>query len=155
MTTDILHKIHIVLLRNPNHFDNIMLWSAFQLCFFGFLRSGEITIPNASAYDPSVHLNYADIACDNPSSPTMLRICIKASKTDPFRHGVNICIGNTSNSLCPVSALLNYLIIRGSAPGLLFHFSDNSPLTKSRFTTKFRELLTLAGVDCSLYAGHI
>ena len=58
VTPTILHKIHQVLLCNPNDFNNIMLWSAFLLCFFRFLRSGEITIPDASSYDPSVHLNF-------------------------------------------------------------------------------------------------
>ena len=108
-----------------------MIWSAFLLCFFGFLRSGEITIPDASSYDPSVHLNFNDIAADIPQSPNKLKIRIKASKTDPFRQGVNIYIGKTNNSLCPVSALLNYLIMRGTAPGLLFRFKNGSPLTKA------------------------
>ena len=154
VTPTILHKIHQVLLRKPNDFNNIMLWSAFLLCFFGFLRSGEITIPDASAYDPSVHLNFNDIAADNPNSPKILRIRIKASKNDPFRQGVNIHIGRADNPLCPVSALLNYFIVRDTAPSLLFHFNDNTPLTKSRFTAKFRELLSLASIDCKLYAGH-
>jgi hypothetical protein len=126
----------------------------FPALFSGFLRSGEITIPDTSAYDPSVHLNFNDIAADNPTSPKILRICIKASKTDPFRQGVNIHIGRTENSLCPVSAILNYLIACGTAPGLLFHFNDNTPLTKSKFTAKFRELLVLAGTNSKLYAGH-
>ena len=132
----------------------MMLWYAFLLCFFGFLRSGAITVPDSSSYDPSVHLNFNDIAADNPNSPSILQIRMKASKTDSFRHGVNIHIGKTSNYLCPVSALLNYLIVRGSAPGLLFHFCDSTPLTKSKFTAKFRELLSLAGIDCANYAGH-
>ena len=131
-----------------------MLWSAFLLCFFGFLHSGEITIPDTSACDPSLHLNFNDIAVDNPASPKILRIFMKASKTDPFCQGVNIHIGRTDNSLCPVSALLNYLIVRGTAPGLLFHFNDNAPLTKSKFIAKFRELLLLTGTNSKLYAGH-
>ena len=39
VTPTILHKIHQVLLRKPNNFDNIMLWSAFLLCFFGLIPS--------------------------------------------------------------------------------------------------------------------
>ena len=111
VTTDIPQRIHQVVLRGPDNFDNIMLWYAFLLCFFSFLRSGEITIPDTSSYDPSVHLSFYDIAADNPSSPTIIQVRIKASKTDPFRHGVNIHIGRTNNSLCHVSALLNYLIV--------------------------------------------
>ena len=141
-----------MLLHNPTDFDNIMLWSAFLLCFFGFLRSGEITIPDASSYDPTVHLNFQDISIDNPNDPQIICVKIKASKTDPFRQGVNVHIGRTNNAVCPVTALLSYLIIRGPAPGLLFHFRDNSPLTKSRFTTKFRNLLSQAGISSALYS---
>lgn len=31
--------------------DHIMLWAACLLCFFGFLRSGEITVPSNSMFD--------------------------------------------------------------------------------------------------------
>lgn len=54
----------------------------------------------------------------------------------------------------PLPSIFNYLIVCGTAPGLLFHFSDNTPLTKSKFTAKFSELLSLAGIDSKLYAGH-
>ena len=131
-----------------------MLWAAFLMCFFGFMHSGEVTIPDSSSYDSSVHLNFADIAFDNSSSPNMVRITLKCSKTDPFQQGVSIHIGKTGHTLCPVTALLNYLMIRGNSTGLLFHFKDNTPLTKSKFTSKFRDLLTQAGMDSSLYAGH-
>ena len=36
--------------------DHIMLWAAMLLCFFGFLRSGEITVPLAQEFDPSYHV---------------------------------------------------------------------------------------------------
>ena len=70
-----------------------MLWEAATLCFFGFLRSGEITIPNNSNYDPSAHLNFSDISVDNSAMPSIIQVRIKASKTDPFRQGVNIHMG--------------------------------------------------------------
>ena len=154
VTPAILLKIQGILLQNPSDFDNIMLWAAFLLCFFGFLRSGEITIPSLQSYDPSVHLNFSDIATDNLLPPNIMQVTIKASKTDPFCHGMSVYIGRSKNSLCPVSALLNYLTVRGSNPGMLFHFHDNTPLTKSRFTSRFRDLLKLAGLDDTSYAGH-
>ena len=151
VTIEVLRKIHSILLLDPNNFDNIMLWAAFLLCF---LRSGEVTIPDQNSYDPQVHLNFQDVSADNSASPSLLSIRIKASKTDPFRHGVSVCVGKTNNSLCPVSAILAYLVARGNKPGLLFYFRDGTPLTKARFTQKFRQLLTQAKFDCSLYAGH-
>ncbi len=154
VTPSILLKIQEVMLQNPSDFDNIMLWSAFSLCFFGFLRSGEITVPNLQSYDPSVHLNYSDISADDAHHPSIIQVKIKASKTDPFRHGISIHIGKTNNSLCPVSALLSYLSIRGNHPGLLFHFKDSTLLTKPKFTAMFRDLLRQAGIDAPSYAGH-
>ena len=124
-----------MLIRDPKDFDNIMLWAASLLCF---LRSGEITIPAATAYDPTVHLNFADIAVTNPSVPSIIQVKIKASNTDPFRQGVLIHIGKTGCQLCPVQALLNYLTIRGRSPGPLFHSQHRSPSTKAAFTSRFR-----------------
>ena len=63
-------------------------------------------------------------------------------------------LGKTDNDLCPVTALLAYLAIRGSGPGFLFLFSDRRPLTKQRFIQRVRQALSAIGVDSSQYAGH-
>ena len=42
-----------------------------MVCFSAlFLGSGEITIPDTSVYDPSVHLNFNDIAAQPMTEPT-------------------------------------------------------------------------------------
>ena len=46
------------------------------------------------------------------------------------------------------------MVVRGNSPGMLFRFQDGTPLTKSRFTQKFRQLLSQAGMDPTMYAGH-
>ena len=74
VTPSILLKEHSILQFNPTEFDYIMIWAASLVYFFGFLRSGEITIPSLSAYEPSVHLNRADIAVNNPNNPTIIQI---------------------------------------------------------------------------------
>ena len=75
-------------------------------------------------------------------------------QNDPFRQGVDIYVGRTGQVLFPISALLNYLVARGNKEGLLFHFSDGSLFTKSKFVDKIRVLLYLAGFEASSYAGH-
>ena len=59
------------------------------MCFFGFLRAGEVVVPSDSQYDSSVHLSHGDVRVDDPARPQFLEVRIKASKTDPFRKGVS------------------------------------------------------------------
>ncbi len=66
-----------------------MLWSASTLCFFGFLRSGEVVVPSDSGYDCQLHLLFRDVKVDDHRDPHFIEVRIKASKTDPFRKGVS------------------------------------------------------------------
>lgn len=135
-------------------YDSEMLWAAASLCFFGFLRSGELTVPSESGYDAGAHLGVQDVSVDDLSDPQVLQIRLKASKTDPFRVGVNVFVGRTKCKLCPVAAVLSYMTKRGQSPGPLFWFSNKKPLTRSRFVTEVKEALTKAGMDSSGYSGH-
>ena len=70
-----------------------MLWAAMNLCFFRFLRAGEMTLPLESVFDPGGNLCYKDVAIDDPVRPNLVKVRIKASKIDPFRNGVDIFFG--------------------------------------------------------------
>ena len=131
-----------------------MLWAAATLCFFGFLRAGEITIPSDKGYDPTAHLSFFDIAVDNMANPSIMQVHIKTSKTDPFQKGVSIYVGRTGNNLCPIAAMLTYLSIRGGDAGQLFHFHYGRQLTRERFIAKVRRALTAACIEENKYAGH-
>ena len=84
-----------------------MLWVA-STRFFGFMRAGEITVPSQDAYDSTAHLSFKDVAVECPTNPMVMEVRIKASKTDPFRKGVNLFIGRTNNDLCPIVAWLTW-----------------------------------------------
>jgi hypothetical protein len=130
--------------REASKFDNIMFWEACFLCYFGFLRLGEATVPCEAAYNSRVHLNVNDVFVDNLANPTVAK---KLSKTDQFRKGVDIYVGWTRNALCPVEAMLAYIARRGTGEGPLFKFEDGRLLTKDRFVKGVREALTKAGVN--------
>ena len=102
----------------------------------------ELTIPNDKVYDYSIHLSPGDIATDSHTNPTMLQVHLKTSKTDRDRKGTTVIVGRTRDQLCPVSAVLAYLAIRGATPGPLFQLENGVPRTKTRFILKFREALT-------------
>lgn len=154
VTPDILLKMRKVLERDSKEHDAIMILAACCLCYFGFLRAGEISVPSETAYDKGEHLNLSDVSVDSISDPKTLRVKIKASKTDPFRQGVDIFIGRTDNELCPVAAMLAFLAKRGQKEGMLFHFKDGKLLTRERFASRVRSVLTTAGMDCKPYSGH-
>ena len=64
-----------------------MLWAAVVICFFGFFRSGEITVPSLNSFDPSSHLAWGDVSLDNVLDPTMLKVHLRKSKTDQLKKG--------------------------------------------------------------------
>ena len=90
ITPTILQSLRSELNKEPSKWNNVMLWAACCTCFFGFLRSGEITIPSLRDYDSTAHLSHGDVTFDSQCTPTMAQINIKASKTDPFRKGVTM-----------------------------------------------------------------
>ena len=110
ITLTVLHSIHShlkpELSHNPNH---VMLWAAFTLAFFGFLRSSEFTCNGP--FDPSVHLTCNDITLlPNSHSPSHMLVHIKQSKTDPFRQGHTLTIAKSSSPICSVMAMKDYLL---------------------------------------------
>lgn len=134
--------------------DAAMLWSAATMCFFGFLRVGEVVAPSDHGFDSSANLAYGDVRTDSIVDPQYLEVRIKASKTDPFRKGVSVYLGRTAGNLCPVAATLHYMVLRGSAGGPFFTYANGRLLTRERFVAAVRSALAVAGLDCTLYAGH-
>ena len=158
ITPSILQKLRLVWNDSPDHFNGRMLWAAACMCFFGFLRSGEVVAPGASSFDPSVHLSQGDVAVDSREKPSLVEVKIKASKTDVFRKGVTVTLGATGDMLCPVAAVLGYMAEpnpwKGSPPGPFFVFSNGAPLTREKLVKELRSALGTAGVKADGYAGH-
>ena len=148
MTPAVLEKLN----RDPSNLDHIMLWAACCLGFFGFLRSSEMSAPEVGEFYPRQHLTVQDITVDDKQNPKALSVRIKQFKTDPFRHGVSIYLCKTGSPLFPVSALLSYLVVRGSGEGPLFRLKDGQPLTRPRLVLLLRKALASAGLVPGNYA---
>ena len=92
---------------------------------------------------------------DNPyKSSTAIHILLKRSKTDQAGKGTLVGIGRTRAQLCPVAAILSWMVRRGNAPGPLFHFQDGAPLTQQRFVGELQKALQMIGEDPQQFGGH-
>jgi len=91
-------------------------------------------VPSDSFFDPQVHLIWSDINADAPSSPTVMRFALKATKNDPFKKGITVFLGRVRSELCPVSAMLAYMVSRGCQAAGLFSpswMAGHSPSSNS------------------------
>ena len=144
VTDDVMVAIFRALdLRLPDH---CMFWAACNFAYFGFLRSAEFTVPSLANFSPAIHLGVDDIVVDSDTSPSCLRIRIKASKTDPFRKGCYMHIGKGEFPLCAIRSLLAYLSLRGNDPGPLFLFRDGRLLTRATLSSWLSDILASVGL---------
>ena len=122
--------------------------------------SSAPTIPSSSTMEgtsppsPSTHLSLGDLRADHETQPNTISLTIKQSKTDQERKGVTVVIGKTDDDICPVSALISYLTLRGNKPGPLFQWEDGSPLSKPKFVKEVRAALMAAKLPAKNFAGH-
>ena len=153
ISLEILQDIQALWAKQPDQ-DKTMLWAAFTTCFFGFMRAGEICSHDAQSIDATSDLLVEDVTVDNIRDPKLVKIHLKKSKTDQFREGVDVYIARTYCKLCPVAALLSWLVVRSNSPGFLFQFSSGKPLTRSAFVRELKEVISATGRDPSGFSGH-
>lgn len=125
ITLEIIQGIKSMLLHQPRCYHDTIIWAAWDLDFFSFLRSSEFTVPAQSCYDSSIHLLLQDIVIEWRHTQTMTKVYIKQSKT--LRQGVDLYLGKTDRDICLVKAIMPYLAICGNQPGPPF-MSDNGKM---------------------------
>ena len=132
--------------------DTVMLWAAFTLAFFGFLRVSEFTYSSSKSF-----LAVKDIAfVPNIHNPDYIQVRIKQSKTDPFRQGTTLTIAKSNSKVCAVIALRDYILQRNSTTTdePLFMLQNGQPLSRCILNANLRELLNMLGYLETDYAPH-
>ena len=137
----LLRQIKEELARAPDFLpsDKLMLWSAFTLAFYGFLRSIEFTSPSTTQFNPLVHLRFTDVSF---TSEGYLTLHLKSSKTDPFCQGCSLLIAPSLHSVCAVRAFRKYFSLHsvsGASP--LYVFQSEAYLTRAKVTSTLCTLL--------------
>ena len=143
ITIDLLRSLKTQLRNDASYslLERGLLWSAFTLAFYGFLRASEFT---------SSSLQWSDIQF----STTTITIDLRQSKTDPFRRGHTIAIRATSTSTCPVRAINCFAEVSTLRSGSLHYGGRFTPLSRDQLTEVLRHLLQQAGHQQHLYSSH-
>ncbi|XP_055356622.1 uncharacterized protein LOC129601767 [Paramacrobiotus metropolitanus] len=119
-------------------YEKQLYWSMFTLCFFAFLRIGEI-IPLSGSH----FILFKDVSYEKGK----VYLHLRSSKTDQYREGCRISLQASGRSVCAVRAMRSYLALRKSLKSphtALYLTADGLPVQRCAFT---RELsLALHGV---------
>ena len=84
----------------------------------------------------------------------MVQVHLKVSKCDQYGTRSDMVLGRTWNSLCPVSALMQYVDHRGSQTSPFFLDSSQAVIIKQQFLEWIREILNSIGLPQHQYVGH-
>jgi len=145
ITIDVLQTLKSQLSLNLSFspLEKRLLWAAFTLAFYGFLRASEFASPNFT-------WRHIQLAGDHYT------ILIEQSKTDPFRQGHIITIHASGTSTCPVRALQLYisaiLPLQDDTP--VFQGGRFSPLDRQHLTDTIRHLLLETSYSHYQYSSH-
>ncbi len=132
----------------------VLLWAAACMCFFGCLRAGEALAPDQEGFDQKAHLSLDDVRVDNLEKPRVVFVRIKESKTDRLRRGATVSLGWTGESICPVEAVLRFMVQRKAGPGPFFRDEMGKPLTRKGFVANVKKALSAAGMASHDISGH-
>ena len=153
VTPSLLAQIHTLWSAEPLTLDRIMLWAAFCLGLFAFMRSGEFTTSPSNGSDECT-LSVTDVSVDSRQNSQVLTVLLRRSNANQFGSGTQLYLGKTGTTLCPVSMVLAYLAVRPPCPSPLFVFQDGTPLSRTQPVSHLQEALSRIGVATANYSGH-
>ena len=136
-------------------YDFSMVWAAFTLAFFGFLRCSEFTYQGVHKYCSRFDLGTECVSfVPSLASPQHMVVTLRSSKTDPFRTGQSLIIARADSLLCAVTAMQRYFQLVAPPPGPLFTFRSGRLLTRATVTSLLRDAARHAGLPFHSLKGH-
>ena len=150
----ILRKLHL-----PSYTSHT-LKAAFTLAFAGFLRVGKFTYQTADLelgpHFRNWFLTKSSIKISRDRSH--MSVYLPASKTDPFRHGVEIIVAATGDEAGAVRAMDEFLRADPHrsplAPLFVADRARSTAFTREYVVNKLRALAMAAGLGAATWNGH-
>ena len=132
-----------------------MIWAAFNLAFFAFLRCSEFTYNSVRKFRPSFDLS-TDCIAFHPglACPQRMTVQLKSSKTDVYKRWQSLTIARTSPTHCAVSAMQEYFLLALPQQGPLFYFQSGNLLTRGAVSHLLRDSSRVAGLPYQSLKGH-
>ena len=155
VTPEVLLAIRPVLQSWLSPRDFSMIWAAFNLAFFAFLRCSEFTYCGVRKFRQQFDLS-TDCITFHPSlaCPQRITVYLKSSKTDIAREGQSLTIARTSTPLCAVAAMQEYFLLVRPRHGPLFYFASGRYLTRGIVSDLLRDSARVAGLPYQSLKGH-
>ena len=123
-----------------------IIWAAFNLAFFAFLRGSEYTYSGVRKF-----LQQFDLSTECVSfHPSLARsycitVYLKSSKTNIAREGQSLTIAHTLSPLYAVAAMQEYFLSARPQHGPLFYFQSGRYLTPGIVSDLLRDSARVAG----------
>ena len=140
-----------------NGHNDIMLWSAMTLAYFGCMRTAEFVALDEQAFDADSQLCECDISfCRSETGDPGMCIYLKRCKTDPTGRGMAVYIGCTGTFICAVCAMQSYLTLStvNHREYPLFRWDNGTYLTRAAFVKSTKDFIKAIGLDSGVYSGH-
>lgn len=140
----------ILLKLNPEDPLDAAVGSCLTTAFYSIARLGEFTIPNLTAFDPTLHVKRSDIVNDTDRNG-LKTTAFHLPRTKSSPTGEDVFWGKQNGPTDPEAALLNHLRVNDPpANSALFAYKHRKvyrPLTKSKFIARVAQAAKAAGLD--------
>jgi len=141
-------------------YNSIMTCAAFTLAFASFLRVGEFTYRRIDLDLGATFRNWflTQSSISQSDDGTHMTRTLHASKTDPFRHGIQLVIPSSTDSGYPVAAMRQLIRIDSPrapfAPLFCLGKQDILPFTREYVVQKLQSLVVRCGLGGEAWNGH-
>ena len=151
ITLKIIDNLINALSHTAANFYEMTLFKAMYLfAFYTFARIGEITM-NKNADNI---LQFNDIELYNGPNGSTIKVTFRKFKhnTSGLPHVIEFSKGYSKHN--PVTAMNNYLSLRGTQSGSLFCMPSGRAVKRHAFDVQLHKTLSFCHLDSSRYKGH-